>query len=279
MFKRIAVVLAVLGATLAQADVPATAPVIEAAGRAITRADFEQMLAGDPRMAAVGKQPGALRALGNDIGRAFALEAEARKRELDKLASVQMRVRNYTMQLLASELLITMRKDFLKDQAALDALYAKNQAQYTEPRVRHILIRTRGSQVALRAGQPELSEEQARTKAEALLARLQQGADFAALARAESDDLGSAAKGGDIGFLTRGGSVAAFEHAAYSLPTGTLSAPVRTEFGFHILRVDERRPMTPEALKAVLANELAHQALAKLIEGGYTLNPAYFTEK
>lgn len=281
MFRRVAIPLAMaLGAaTAVRAQVPEDTTVIEAKGQSLTRGDFEKMLAGDPRMVAATTRPGGLRALGNDFGRAFALEAEARQRGLDKLPSVQLKIRNYAMQLLAAELLVTLRKDYLKDTAALEALYKQNEAQYTEPRVRQILIRTRGSQVALRKGRPDLSVEQARAKAGVLLARLEKGEDFAALARAESDDIGSAAKGGDLGFVGRGGTVAAFESAAYALPVGAVSAPVETEFGIHILRVDERRPMTMDAVKNVLANELAHKALDEIIAGGFKLNTAYFTDK
>lgn len=268
--------LAAAGAAVAQ--VSETTPVIEAAGQSITRGDFEQMLAGDPRMAAVKARPGGLRGLGRDFGRAFALEAEARKRGLDKQASVQLKVRNYTMQLLANELLVTMRRDFMKDEAAMDALYQQNEARYSEPRVRQILIRTQGSEVARRNNRPELTPAQALAKAEALRARLEKGADFAALARAESDDTGSAQRGGDMGYILRGSTVADFEEAAFTLPTGQISKPVQTKFGVHILRVEERRPMTREGLRAVLANELAHKAMDAIIANGYTLNTAYFGE-
>lgn len=263
-------------AGIALAQVPENTPVVEAAGQSITRGDFEQMLASDPRMAAARQRPGGLQALGRDFGRAFALEAEARKRGLDKSPNVQLRVRNYTMQLLANELLVTLRKDFLKDEAALDALYRQNQERYTEPRVRQILIRTQGSEVARAKNKPELTVQQATAKAEALRARLAKGEDFAKLARAESDDMGSAARGGDMGFIVRGTTVADFEEAVVNLPTGQVSQPVVTRFGVHIVRVEERRPMRAEAVKPVLANELAHRAIDEIIATGFKLNPAYF---
>lgn len=278
MLHSLVAILTLAAAGAAAAQVSDTTPVIEAAGLSITRSDFEQMLAADPRMAAAKARPGGLRGLGRDVGRAFALEAEARKRGLDKLASVQLRLRNYTMQLLANELLVTLRSAYLKDEAALDALYKQNEAQYAEPRVRQILIRTQGSEVAKRRNRPELTPAQALAKAEALRARLEKGADFAALARTESDDTGSAQRGGDMGYVQRGSTVADFEAAAYSLPPGEISKPVQTKFGIHILRVEDRRPMTREGLKAVLANDLAHKALDAIIANGYTLNPAYFGE-
>jgi parvulin-like peptidyl-prolyl isomerase len=109
-----------------------------------------------------------------------------------------------------------------------------------------------------------------------LLGKLQQGADFAKLATAESDDGGSLRAGGDIGFASKGAMAAAFEAAAYSLPIGQLSGLVQTEFGFHILRVEERQPLPYDAVKTSIANGLAHAQLDRLILDGYKLNTAYF---
>lgn len=276
MFRRIAISLAILGSFSAQAQVTNNTPVIEASGLAITKGDFEQMLSADPRFPLAMSQPAAKLALGTDFGKAFALEAEARRRKLDQLASIQLKIRNYTTQLLANELLISARSGYLKNDAALTTLYEKNKDTYAEPRVRQILVRMQGSQVALRAGKPDLSPEQARAKAESLLAKLNKGADFAKLAKAESDDLGSINSGGDIGFVPKGSTSATFENAAFSLPTGTLSGVIKTEYGYHIIRVEERRPMTFNAVRAILANELAHNELDGIVLNGYKLNMEYF---
>lgn len=276
MFRRIAIALAVLGSLPALAQVADNTPVIEAGSLSITKADFEQMLAGDPRFPVAMAKPEAKLALGTDFGKAFALEAEARRRNLDRDAAVQLKIRNYTQQLLANELIVGLRRGYLKDDALLSKHYEANQASYAQPRVRQILVRVQGSQVPLRKGHADLTEEQARAKADALLARLAKGADFAALARSESDDLGSLKTGGDIGFVPKGATGAEFEAAAYALPEGQLSKVIRTEYGFHILRVEARRPLAYEAVKANIANELAHRDLDAIILNGYTLNAAYF---
>lgn len=276
MFRRIAVALIVFCSLPALAQVADNTLVIEAGGLSITKADFEQMLSGDPRFPVAMARPAAKLALGTDFGKAFALEAEARRRNLDRDAAVQLKIRNYTQQLLANELLVSLRKGYLKNDALLSSHYEANKAGYAQPRVRQILVRVEGSPVALRKGRPELTEEQARAKADALLARLAKGADFATLARAESDDLGSLKAGGDIGFVPKGATAAEFEAAAYALPEGKLSNVLRTEYGFHILRVEERQPLAYEAVKAAIANELAHRELDGIILNGYTLNAAYF---
>ncbi|MDR2030936.1 MAG: peptidyl-prolyl cis-trans isomerase [Azoarcus sp.] len=105
--------------------------------------------------------------------------------------------------------------------------------QDEQAHVRHILVKTCEC-----AG--EQAKEQARAKAEAILARLKKGESFAELATAESDDLGSASRGGDLGFFGRGKTVKPFEDAAFALKKpGQLSDIVETQFGFHILRLEE----------------------------------------
>ena len=79
-----------------------------------------------------------------------------------------------------------------------------------------------------------------------------------------------------MGFIRRGTSGANFEDAAYKLPVGQISEPIKTEFGFHIIKVTERRPEPFEAVRKMLANELAHKDLDKIIMNGYKLNEAYF---
>jgi peptidyl-prolyl cis-trans isomerase C len=94
-----------------------------------------------------------------------------------------------------------------------------------------------------------------------------QGADFADLARAESNDPGSSSKGGDLGFLTHGQTVPSFEEAAFALPTGELSQPVKTAYGYHIIKMEERRPTKSfEDLRPDLEKNLANEAARKFVE-------------
>lgn len=85
------------------------------------------------------------------------------------------------------------------------------------------------------------AREEAYAKAEALLDSLKHGADFAELAKKYSQDPGSAADGGDLGWAKRGQFVPEFEHAVYALKPGEISGIVETQFGFHIIQLIERR--------------------------------------
>ncbi|MFN0104114.1 MAG: peptidylprolyl isomerase [Bryobacteraceae bacterium] len=276
MSCRFVVFLAVIGCFALRGQVTESTAVIEASGMSMTKAEFERLLNGDERYRAALGQPASKRELGGEFGKAFALEAEARRRKIEQSTAVQLKIRNYTQQLLAHELLVQLRENYLKDEKALASHYEKQKQSFAQPRVRQILVRSMGSPVALRAGLRELSVEEARAKANALRTKLVGGADFAAIAKAESDEMGSRDNGGDIGFITRGSTGANFEAAAFSLPVGKLSDVIHTEYGFHILRVEERRPMPLESVKATIANEMAHKDMDAIILKGYKLNEAYF---
>ncbi len=89
---------------------------------------------------------------------------------------------------------------------------------------------------------PSVADEaSAEAEVRDLLAEIRAGRDFAVLAESNSDDPGSAKRGGDLGFFGRGRMVKPFEDAAFSLDPGEISEPVRTQFGWHILKVEESK--------------------------------------
>lgn len=110
----------------------------------------------------------------------------------------------------------------------LKDLYEKEIANLAEQRqAAHILIESDGVR----------SEAEAKAKIDEIQQRLQQGEDFAALAKEFSDDSGSAADGGDLGFAGPGVYDPDFETALYALGKGEVSAPVRSEFGWHLIKL------------------------------------------
>lgn len=148
--------------------------------------------------------------------------------------------------------------------AQLLAAYNRDQDRFrTQERsnVRHILIST----------QNKSPEETAKlkTKAEGILKQLQGGADFAELAKANSEDPVSGAKGGELGWIVRGQTVPNFEAAAFALKPKELSNLVSTEFGFHIIQVLERenarvRPF--DEVKSTLALDLKRERVNEMIQ-------------
>jgi len=118
------------------------------------------------------------------------------------------------------------------DEAALRAHYEqiKDRFSTTERRhARHILIKT----------DKDTDDAAAKKQAEDLMAKLNAGGDFDALAKQYSKDPGSATKGGDLGWATKGMFVGPFEDALFRMKAGELRGPVKTEFGYHLIRLDE----------------------------------------
>ncbi|MDO8695746.1 MAG: SurA N-terminal domain-containing protein [Pseudomonas sp.] len=126
----------------------------------------------------------------------------------------------------------------------------------------------------------KLSDAQARAQIEVLKQRLDQGEDFAKLAKEFSKDPGSAAKGGDLGYAAPGVYDPAFEEALYALKQDEVSAPVRSQFGWHLIKLlGVQAPQVPSfaSLKDKLVNDLkAQQVEARFVEVSKELEDAAF---
>ena len=148
-----------------------------------------------------------------------------------------------------------LRQDVSIDEERLRQLYEAEKERLAgeeQRRARHILI-----ELPENAGAAEVAA--ARERARAIRRQLQEGADFAELAEAESDDPGSAAQGGDLGFFSRGSMVPAFERTAFRLEPGEISEPVRTPFGFHLIEVTDVRTKDVPGFEA-MRDELYRRA-------------------
>ncbi|HTY62281.1 MAG TPA: SurA N-terminal domain-containing protein [Acidobacteriota bacterium] len=159
------------------------------------------------------------------------------------------------------------------DQEILDEWNKKPHGETVE--AAHILIKV----------SDESKDAEAKAKAEEVLKKLKAGGDFAALAKQYSQDTGSAAQGGYLGPFQRGQMVKEFEDAAFSLKPGETSGLVRSEHGYHIIRVmrhetptlESSRPQLMIAIRAQKAQELAKQkaeAAAQLLQKNKDLNLA-----
>ena len=121
--------------------------------------------------------------------------------------------------------------------AEIQQFYNQHQKEFEVPeqvKVRHILIKTApGADAAANAAALKTAEE--------VLKELKAGANFGELAKKYSDDPGSKAQGGELGFLKRGATVPEFDKAAFTLNPGQISGIVKTQFGYHILEVEEKQ--------------------------------------
>ena len=131
------------------------------------------------------------------------------------------------------------------DEEALRQLYDDQPERFITPeerQARHILI-------SLPADADEDAIATSRGEAEAILQRLENGEDFGELAKAESDDPGSAGNGGDLGFFGRGLMTPEFEQAVFALDKGGRSDIVRSPFGFHIIELTDIRPEVAQSFE------------------------------
>jgi peptidyl-prolyl cis-trans isomerase D len=132
----------------------------------------------------------------------------------------------------------------------LASYHSAHKAEFRTPEeacTSHILVKVKATPDAT-AGH---SDDEAKKLAQAALDQLKGGADFAAVAKRVSEDQGTAAQGGDLGCNPRGSMVQEFDNVAFSLPIGQLSDPVKTSFGYHVIRVTARHEEREELLGEV----------------------------
>ncbi len=127
--------------------------------------------------------------------------------------------------------------------ADIQRTYNDNITQYQTPeqvRASHILLKTEGK-----------TEADVRKQAEEVLKQVKAGGDFAELAKKYSEDDGSKVNGGDLDYFTRGRMVPEFETAAFTLQPGQVSDLVKSQFGFHIIKVVDKKPATTRSIEEV----------------------------
>lgn len=171
---------------------------------------------------------------------------------------------------------VELKKESFFDQVEvsdeeLQALYQKQIANLAEQRrAAHILIETGA----------ESGDDEAKAKIDEIAARVKGGEDFAAVAKEVSQDPGSAKEGGDLGFAGPGVYDPAFEEALYALKEGEVSAPVRSEFGWHIIKLlGVQSPEVPslESMRPELVRELkAQQVEQRFVEVSKQLEDSAF---
>lgn len=163
---------------------------------------------------------------------------------------------------------VVLNADVLASQVVVNdadvkAYYEQNLKRYTveeQRRASHILV-------AVKKGAAAADQALVKSKAEKLLAQLRKNpADFAKLAKENSDDPGSAARGGDLDFFGKGMMVKPFEEAVYKLKQDEISDLVQSDFGYHIIRLTEVKPAAVKTLdeaKAEISAEIKKQQAAK----------------
>src|SRR5580700_11526006 len=236
--------------------VPPDAVVLSVGDDKVTKAQFDMILATiPPQQQATAQTPKGRRDLANRVAEILMLAQEARAEKLDQTPKVQWQIMLSTDQLLAN----VMYKDFADakpDDAMLHAYYDAHKDEWEEVKARHILIRFQGSKMPLADGKKDLTDAEALAKITELRAKIVAGADFAEVAKENSDDKGSGANGGDLGAFGRGQMVPEFDKEAFLLPVGELSQPVKSPFGYHLIKVESHSTKPFDEVKAAIAKRM-----------------------
>jgi peptidyl-prolyl cis-trans isomerase C len=219
-------------------DKPTTDPIIIAAGDvAVRQSEFEAALKTLPEQYQQYASGAGKKQFAEDYLRMKMLAAAGTKAGLDKDPEVLAQLALMRENLVANAQLQSIEKGITITDEDLKKQYDAKKGEYEQVKARHILIAFKGSPAA-QPGKPELTEEQAKAKADELRKQIVAGAKFEELAQKESDDVGSGSQGGDLGEFNRGQMVPEFEKAAFEAKVGEMTPVVRTQFGYHIIKVD-----------------------------------------
>ncbi len=164
--------------------------------------------------------------------------------------------------LLMEDLLLSVGKEALTD-AAMHKVYdeaVKQMREEKEVHARHILFRA--------AAGDEKASKEAEDKVKAVIARLNKGEDFAKLATELTEDPSGKANGGDLGYFAKEQMVPEFADTAFGLEKGQISGPVKTQFGWHVIKVEDKRVKPQpkfEDVKTQIEQFVTRKAQAELV--------------
>lgn len=178
---------------------------------------------------------------------------EAYKNGFDKEERVQDRVEEYKKGVVKDEYLAALAKDAVTEDRIRQEYddVVKNLKGKTQYKARHIVLKSQKD-------------------AEDLAAKIEAGESFEKLAQKYSLDKQSAAHGGDLGYLVGGNTIAELDQVITSLPDGSVSKPVKTQYGWHLVKVESRRPAQAQpydTVKNALARELYQETIQKYVDG------------
>jgi peptidyl-prolyl cis-trans isomerase C len=264
-----------------ESNVAPDAVVLTIGAQTLTRAQFEVLLSALAENGRPAKTAAQKRQVAEQYAELQTIVQEARKRKLDESAEAKQMMSIQSDNYLANTLAKKIQDDTHFSDLDLRSYYDTHKNEFEEAKGSHILIRFKGSTVPLKPNEKDLTDAEALAKAQDIRKQILAGADFATLAKAESDDAGTAVKGGDLGTFKHGQMVGPFDQAAFSLPVGEVSEPVKSQFGYHIIKIasrnakafDDAKPQIEKELKPKMARDAMDQIKAHT---AVTLNDSYF---
>jgi peptidyl-prolyl cis-trans isomerase C len=248
----------------APVTVPPDRVVIKAGDVTITEAQYDEIINGLPdqvknRFRANRKQ------FAEILAKLYILSDEARRRKLDQTPGYKIQATLNNDQLLSNLVSDEIKAETKIDEADARKYYDEHLRDFEEVTARHILIRTKGAQMPVKPGAKELTDEEALAKANDLYKRITAGEDFATLAKENSDD-STASNGGLLPPFPHNRMVPTFDQEAFKLKPGEVSAPVKTQYGYHIIKVESHVTKTFEQARPQIEKTLVPQKAQKTLE-------------
>lgn len=250
--KNLAMILSSVMLSLPLAAVAQDDVIANSAQASVTQADIATLMEsiGNEGRARLAGDPAALDQVVRAALAQKAVLSEAKAKGWDKQADVVAAIERARRDIIVRSYLVSVNTppaDYPSD-ADIQAAYEQNLTAFTAPRALHIAQ----IYIALGPQADAAAVDKARKQAADLASRARKG-DFAALAKAESQDQASAANGGDMGFVPEPLLVPAVRQAAAALRPGEVSAPIQTPTGFHVVKLIDVRPAAPRPLAQVKA--------------------------
>lgn len=212
--------------------------------------DFNQIMELFPAQTKTYYSGPGRRKFAEDFSQLIILSDEARRQKLNQDPIVKRRMELVSDQALQQALSQNIQENIKITDDEVQKYHAAHLNNYEQVKASHILIRVKDSPVPLPAGKKDLSDEEAKAKAEQIYKQVTApGVDFAVVAKEESYDEGSASRGGELGFFRRGQMIPAFESTAFALKSGEISPPIKTQFGYHIIKVENKKTQSWEEAK------------------------------
>ena len=247
-------------------SVPPDRVVITLGDVKITAAQYDQLVESLPEQYRAMARTTGRKQYADNLVQILVLAQEGQRRKINETSQYKTLAGFQQSNVLAALAVEAMKKDVTVDEAGLRKYYDQHKSEYEQVHGAHILIRFTGSQVPLRPGQKDLTDAEALAKVQDLRARILAGADFAELARKESDDVGSGNNGGDLGTFKHGQMVPSFDEVAFKLKPGDLSEPIKTQFGYHLIKVQTHDSKSFEDARAEIEAKVRPDALKTAVE-------------
>ncbi|HWB99322.1 MAG TPA: peptidylprolyl isomerase [Bryobacteraceae bacterium] len=247
--------------------------VLQVGTEKLTAAELDRIVNALPEQYRKAARGPGRRQFAENIVKIKLLAQEARRRKMDQSEQFQAQIAFQGENLLAGLLFQDLAASAKIEDVDVHRFYDAHKTEYEQVKARHILVRFKGSGVPLKADQKDLTEEEALAKAQEIRQQLLAGGDFDAIAKKESDDPGSASQGGELGFFKHGQMVAPFEQAAFAQAPGKVSEPVKSQFGYHLILVEDKQTKTFDEMRPQIERQLRPEAAQKAIDDLRKQNP------